>query len=155
MKENGFVTSALLYGILSLFLVLVMGTVSILSNHKLSNDKIKESALDDVQKLTTEESCFSYQKNSDGNATITGYSDDCDKTVFIPETINGLVVDSIGASAFKDKSLINVTIKSNIIDISSDAFSGNNEIIFYIKTVGTSSLSDFPWGAEDATIHWS
>ena len=58
MNKKGFITSALLYGILSLFLILILGTVSILGNRKLSNDKIKESALDDVQTLTTNPDCF-------------------------------------------------------------------------------------------------
>ena len=41
MNQKGFITSALLYGILSLFLVLVLGTISILGNRKLANDKIE------------------------------------------------------------------------------------------------------------------
>ena len=45
MNNKGFITSALLYGILSLFLILVLETVSILGNRKLANDKIKESVL--------------------------------------------------------------------------------------------------------------
>lgn len=154
MKKNGFVSSALLYGILSVFLVLVASTLSILSNHKLSNDKIKESALDDVQNLTTDTSCFTYTSNSNGNITITDYSIDCDKTVFIPTVINGELVDTIGPAAFKNKSLVNITMQLNIIEISSDAFQGNDGIIFYIKAFDTESLSGFPWGAEDATIHW-
>ena len=122
MKKNGFVTSALLYGILSLFLVLVLGTISILANRKLDNDKIKESALDDVQRLSTDASYFTYVQNSRGNLSITGYNGS-ELTVFIPDTINGIVVDSIGAGAFLNKKLINVTIRSNIIEIASDAFS--------------------------------
>ena len=58
MKKNGFITSALLYGILSLFLILILGTVSILANRKLANDKIKESVLNDVQKIETSPRCF-------------------------------------------------------------------------------------------------
>ena len=132
MKKNGFVTSALLYGILSLFLVLVLGTISILANRKLDNDKIKESALDDVQRLSTDASYFTYVQNSRGNLSITGYNGS-ELTVFIPDTINGIVVDSIGAGAFLNKKLINVTIRSNIIEIASDAFSGNDEVVFFIK----------------------
>ena len=37
--------------------------------------------------------------------------DSCDKTVFIPETLNSQVVDAIGPNAFADKKLINITIK--------------------------------------------
>lgn len=160
MNNKGFVTSALLYGILSLFIVLVLGTVSILANRKLANDKIKESALDDVQQLTTDESCFTtisksvedpYTSGRRNTLTITGYSDSCDKTVFIPETINGLEVDEIGSDAFKGKSLINITIKENITSIGTNAFSGNDGIVFYIKS--DSAISGSPWGATNSTIH--
>lgn len=165
MNNKGFITSALLYGILSLFLVLILGTVSILGNRKIANDKIKESALDDVQTLTTDPACFTTTTNARGNLTITGYSDTCDKTVFIPETLNGQIVDEIGAYAFNNKHLINITIKSNIKEIYSNAFTGNTEMVFYIKTTsneirGTGTQEEIndavgtAWGAEDATVRW-
>ncbi len=153
MNEKGFITSALLYGILSLFLVLVLGTVSILGNRKLANDKIKESTLDDVQKLTTNPSCFTTVSNSRGNLTISGYDASCDKTVFIPEALNGKTVDAIGSSAFSNQNLINVTIKSNIKEIAETAFTGNDGIIFYIKTT-SDQIIESPWGATNATVHW-
>ncbi len=165
MNKKGFITSALLYGILSLFLVLVLGTVSILGNRKLANDKIKESAIDDAQVLSTDPTCFISEINSRGNLTITGYDSSCDKTVFIPESLNGGTVDAIGSYAFNNQKLINVTIKSNIKEIYVNAFTGNDEIIFYIKTtsneivgIGTQEeVNDAvgtAWGAKDATVHW-
>lgn len=165
MNKKGFITSALLYGILSLFLVLVLGTVSILGNRKLANDKIKESALDDVQNIATNPTCFTTTTNSNGNLTITGYSASCEKTVFIPESINGKIVDTIGASAFANKGLINITIKPNIKEIHATAFTQNDEIVFYIKTtsdqivgIGTdaeiNNAIGTAWGAKDATVHW-
>ena len=153
MNKKGFITSALLYGILSLFLLLVLGTVSILGNRKLANDKIKESALDDVQNLTTNPTCFTTASNSRGNLTITGYDASCDKTVFIPETLNGRTVDAIGANAFSNKNLINITIKSNITEIATNAFTGNDQIVFYIKAT-SDQIIESPWGATNATIHW-
>lgn len=196
MHKNGFVTSALLYGILSLFLVLILGTVSVLGNRKLATDKIKSSALDDVQDLTTPSSCFEFKdvtvqvwktESDDENAgetvlqqvkIITDYHDDCDKTVFIPEYREGLSVYGIGSGAFKNKNLKNVTIKDNIKIICDDgdntssqdaniinnvkticgdssvgAFSGNKEMIFFMKMKET-DLADAPWGATDATVHW-
>lgn len=165
MNKKGFITSALLYGILSLFLILILGTVSILGNRKLSNDKIKESALDDVQILTTDSECFETLENENGNLTITSYKDYCDKTVFIPETLNNQIIDTIGPYAFANKNLINITIKSNIKEINATAFQGNDEMVFYIKTtsdqiVGTGSDEEIKdaigtaWGAKDATVHW-
>lgn len=151
--NKGFITSALLYGILSLFLILVLGTVSILGNRKLANDKIKQSALEDAQKLTTDETCFTTSTNSRGNLTITDYNATCDKTVFVPEIIDGKTVDAIGSSAFSNKNLINITIKSNIKEIAETAFTGNQGIVFYIKATSDQILES-PWGAVDATIHW-
>lgn len=164
MNKKGFITSALLYGILSLFLILILGTVSILGNRKLSNDKIKESALDDVQTLTTNPDCFTTTSSTSG-LTITGYLDSCEKTVFIPEYLNGQPVIAIDSGAFKNKNLINITIKSNIKEINATAFQGNDEMVFYIKTtsdqiVGTGSDEEISnaigtaWGAKDATVHW-
>ncbi len=48
MKKNGFISSALLYGILSLFIVLMLSSLAILGNRKIAIDKIKTSAIDDV-----------------------------------------------------------------------------------------------------------
>lgn len=111
-EENGFVTSALLYGILSLFLLLILGSLTVMTNRKLTDDQIRRSALDDVQTLTTDPACFTVSGN-----TITGYSDTCDKTVFIPETIGGVNITAIGSAAFQNKKLINITIKDNITSV--------------------------------------
>lgn len=48
MKKNGFITSALLYGILALFLVLMLSSLAVLANRKMSMDTLKEAALNDV-----------------------------------------------------------------------------------------------------------
>ncbi len=132
MKKNGFVTSALLYGILSLFLLLILGTISIIGSRKLTNDKIKQSALDDVQDLKTDLSCFTIDID---NKTITGYNfEKCTKTVFIP---NDSKVTKIGERAFAKDSesheLKNVTIYSNIEEIADDAFKDQEKITFILK----------------------
>ncbi len=49
MKKNGFISSALLYGMLALFLVVTMGTLAVLGNRKLAMDKMKEQALLKIQ----------------------------------------------------------------------------------------------------------
>ena len=49
-KQNGFIASALLYGMLVLFLVLMLSTLYILANNKMSMDKLKEEALRIVEK---------------------------------------------------------------------------------------------------------
>ena len=160
MNKKGFVTSALLYGILSLFLVLIMGTVAIVGNRKITNDKVKQSALDDVQALSTDESCFTTIPNEGDKLTITDYRDDCPKTVYIPTTISNSVVDQIGASAFKEKGIINVTIKANITTIYYNAFEGNNNVLFIIKSdrpttgvpSGSSEISGTIWGATNSSI---
>ncbi len=49
MKQNGFISSALLYGMLALFLVIMTSTLAILGNQKLGMDKLKENALNDIE----------------------------------------------------------------------------------------------------------
>lgn len=167
MKQNGFITSALLYGILSLFLILILGTVSILANRKLANDKIKESVLNDVQKIETSPKCFETDTSNldNNNLQIIGYDSTCEKTVYIPATIYGQTVDSIGKNAFANKRLINVTIEDTIKQIHVTAFSNNNDMEFYIrntsdniKETGTDeeieNAKNTTWGAKNATVHW-
>lgn len=167
MKQNGFITSALLYGILSLFLILILGTVSILANRKLANDKIKESVLNDVQKIETSPKCFETDTSNldNNNLQIIGYDSTCEKTVYIPATIYGQTVDSIGKNAFANKRLINVTIEDTIKQIHVTAFSNNNDMEFYIrntsdniKGTGTDeeieNAKNTTWGAKNATVHW-
>lgn len=157
MNKKGFVTSALLYGILALFLVLILGTLAILGNRKLTSDSLKESALDDVQNLTTNESCFQTTEEN-GTLIITDYSDTCGKTVYVPETINGRLVTKIGANAFENQGLKNITIEDNIEQIDGNAFGGNDKILFIIKKESTDSIdpiSGYPWGATNASVRWN
>ena len=51
MKQNGFIASALLYGMLALFLMLMLSTLYILANNKVTMDKLKEKALEIVEKM--------------------------------------------------------------------------------------------------------
>lgn len=50
MKKNGFVTSAFLYGMLALFIVLMLSTLAILANRKISMDHLKEDAIENATK---------------------------------------------------------------------------------------------------------
>ena len=167
MKQNGFITSALLYGILSLFLILILGTISILANRKLANDKIKESVLNDVQKIETSPRCFQtdISELDSNNLQIISYDSTCEKTIYIPRTIYGKTVDSIGPKAFADKKIINITIQDNIKQIYVNAFTNNDDIVFYmittsdnVKGVGSdeeiANATGTTWGAQNATIHW-
>ncbi len=45
MKKNGFLSSALLYGMLALFLIVITSTLAVLGTRKLAMDKLKEKAL--------------------------------------------------------------------------------------------------------------
>ena len=49
MKRNGFIASALLYGMLALFLTLMLTTLAFFANRKLTVDRLKESALTAIQ----------------------------------------------------------------------------------------------------------
>ena len=54
MEKNGFIASSLLYGMLALFLTLMISTLAIFANNKLSIDKLKEKALNDVGSTNVE-----------------------------------------------------------------------------------------------------
>lgn len=54
MNKNGFIASSLLYGMLALFLVLMISTLYIFGNNKISMDKLKETALEKVGNVSTE-----------------------------------------------------------------------------------------------------
>lgn len=162
MNKKGFVTSALLYGILSVYLVLILSTVAIVGNRKISNDKIRQSAIDDVQDIKIPEDCFTAEPNDDDKLTITAYSDDekCSKTVFIPEKLGGSPVNQIGENAFANKGIINVTIRQNISYIYYNAFIENSNVLFILK--GDTPVTLIPdgitppentiWGAADSSI---
>ena len=150
MNNRGFVTSALLYGILSLFLVLILGTLSVISNRKLASDRLKESALIDAENLKTEESCFSF----DRYCKIVGYnSDECGKVVIIDQNNISCVLKGINDNSFNGISDGYVYIKSNV-DISDNAFSGNNNVTFV--TIGfnpsVSTEDGNIWGASNSHL---
>ena len=48
MDQKGFIASALLYGMLALFLVIMLSTIYIFANNKLGMDKLKKQALEYV-----------------------------------------------------------------------------------------------------------
>ena len=48
MNEKGFIASALLYGMLTLFLVIMISTLYVLGNNKLAMDRMKEKALNNI-----------------------------------------------------------------------------------------------------------
>ena len=119
MNKKGFVTSALLYGILSLFFVLILGTLSIISNRKLASDRLKESALADVQNLDTDISCFDID-----NCIISYYDyDKCEKDVYIGKKVIGNCPElSISDGVFESGTT--VYYKANHVNINENLFYG-------------------------------
>lgn len=65
MKQDGFISSALLYGMLALFLVIVTSTLALLGNQKLGMDKLKEHALNSIQ--------YGYAKTENISALYDGF----------------------------------------------------------------------------------
>ena len=140
--NKGFITSALLYGILSLFLVLVLNTVAVVGNRKIAIDKLKQSALEDVQDISSPDSCFEVTiDESTKDCTIEKYiyneSDRCSADVYIPRTIGRgtkkCTVTEISDNAFKNLTAINTVTISHYIEIGNTAFSGCSNITFILK----------------------
>ena len=161
MNKKGFVTSALLYGILSLFLVLMLGTLSVISSRKLASDRLKESAIDDVQDLKTNYDCFTIERNSN-TCTIKSYFDNtCGKTIAI-DLNNFINCDKliIGNDSIKNVSRGYIYIKSKIINsyepsgivIEDNAFKDNIKVTFIVNQVDNLPSGDTIWGAAESVI---
>ena len=55
MQKNGFIASSLLYGMLALFLTITLSTLAVFANNKLSMDKLREKAFEDIDDSPSEE----------------------------------------------------------------------------------------------------
>ena len=73
----------------------------------------------------TDQFCFTYDKNDDNTATITGYNEACDKGVIIPPMLEGYPVASIGDWALDRMDLVSVTIPETVKSIGRYAFEAN------------------------------
>ncbi len=86
---------------------------------------------------------FEYEVNG-GKVTITGYTGSS-TSVTIPSTIGGLPVTGIGASAFEDSSIKNLTLNNGLIDIGKKAFYGSDltgiNLPGSLKTIGINAFS--------------
>lgn len=139
MNKKGFVTSALLYGILSLFIILILGTISIVANRKLTLDKIKQSALDDVQNVETDLSCFTIE-----NGSITGYDSykaGCSvSTIIIPKTATKLQ----SLNGIENIKIESITIYSSteVVPGALDSVNSDN-LLIYIKKSGSGNQNNF------------
>lgn len=49
MEKNGFIASSLLYGMLALFLVIMISTLAVFANNKINMDKLKQKAFNDIE----------------------------------------------------------------------------------------------------------
>ena len=76
MNQKGFIASSLLYGMLALFLTLMISTLFIFGNNKLSMDRLKEKALNDLGtpvEIISIRQVYAYHldQKTIGNSTIT------------------------------------------------------------------------------------
>lgn len=160
MKEKGFITSALLYGILSLFFILILGTLSAVSSRKLSINRLKESALIDVEKLKTSESCFDINKGGT-TCSINSYHSECGSTIFINRNnISSCETKKIIIKNDSVKGISNGYVyikgKKDEIEIEQNAFIGNDNVTFITSGLdtdkdGTLSENDL-WGATNSYL---
>lgn len=73
-------------------------------------------------------SSFAYQTDYTGKIEITSYIG-TQQTVKIPQTINGVAVETVGAGAFKDTSVTYVYIPDTVKHIESNCFEGCAELV--------------------------
>lgn len=80
-----------------------------------------------LQQTNTTQNGFEWQDNEDNTVSITGYTGN-DKTITIPDSIDGKTVTIIDKNAFKEKNLNEVTLPNTITEIGASAFK-DNELI--------------------------
>ena len=118
MNKNGFIASSLLYGMLALFLIIMISTLSVFANNKLSMDKLKKKAFDSL-----------YESAMMG-----------DKKINLVTSGDGLYVDPVesGRYVFKGASVQNyICLDSNS---SGYCASGNMFRVMAIESDGTIKL---------------
>lgn len=76
-----------------------------------------------ADKKATDDNCFTFNEDT---KTITDYSVICDKDVVIPNTINNVSVEFIGANAFSNKKLTSVVLPSDLKEVGISAFNFND-----------------------------
>lgn len=89
MKQNGFIASSLLYGMLALFLVIMLNTLAIFTNNKLAMDRLKEKALNETENDKTPASIRTIRNLLGRSFDINGIPDEISQN-----NKNGLYKDS-------------------------------------------------------------
>ncbi len=74
--------------------------------------------------FVSESSGLAYSNNGNGTCTITGLGTCTDSNIYIPTVIDGLIVSSIGNSAFQQTAIKKVYIPESVTEIGDAAFFG-------------------------------
>ena len=90
---------------------------------KIDGNKYSSTSLIYGVNLPTADVCFTFNS---GTGAITDYDNNCEKNVIIPSQIGGIAVTSIGQDAFRENSLVSVTIPNSVTSIADYAFYNNN-----------------------------
>jgi subtilisin-like proprotein convertase family protein len=89
---------------------------------------------------------WTYLESLAGSLTITGCVNACATNLVIPETINGVAVTAIGASAFADSGIASVIIPDSVTTIGAYAFLKNNLTLITfggsVTDIGVSAFAD-------------
>ena len=88
---------------------------------------------------------FTYNIDSEGNATITGCDGSCDTQLVIPASIDGHTVTSIGEWAFWDKSLTSLTFLGDAVTANWNSWGRNPDLKFADVSSGTSGWGTRLW----------
>ena len=96
--------------------------------------------------LQTSAEHFTYEVNSSGGYTITGYKGPENAFIYIPEEIGGTPVSEIGEEAFVDASITGVHIPGTIKTVGVKAFWGCNQMKSVILEEGVEKIGFFAFG---------
>ena len=114
LNNKGMVISGVLYSILILFVALVFGVLALLSSSNYTFAKIKTDVLNELNGSSSD-FCYEFDYSTGTILNYYGEVNGCGTKVVIPETIDGIPVQTISAGAFYNKGIERVDLSNAIM----------------------------------------
>ena len=113
LNNKGMVISGVLYSILILFIALVFGVLALLSSSNYTFAKVKTDVLNELNGSSSD-FCYEFDYSTGTILNYYGEVNGCGNKVVIPETIDGVPVQTISSGAFYNKGIERVDLSNAI-----------------------------------------
>ncbi len=114
LNNKGMVISGVLYSILILFVALVFGVLALLSSSNYTFAKVKTDVLKELNGSSSD-FCYEFDYSTGTILNYYGEINGCGNKVVIPETIDGVPVQTISSGAFYNKGIERVDLSNAIM----------------------------------------